>query len=582
MQPNRRDLMRLLGASAAAGILPRPSQAQARADIYDIGRSGNVRLLHLTDTHGQTMPVHFREPSVNIGIGEAAGRPPHLVGRAFLEHFGIAPGTAQAHATTFLDFEEAAHKYGKMGGYAHLATLVARLRADAGPGNTLLLEGGDAWQGSWTAHSTQGLGMVGLAYQLGVDAMTSHFEMTYGEEKLRSNLKEFKGTFIAQNVFLTDEAAFNGAEAFDSDSGRVFRPYIIREAGGRRIAVIGQCFPYQPIAHPRRFVADWTFGIRESELQKVVDTVRGTERADAVVLLSHNGMDVDLKLASRIRGIDLVLGGHTHDALPQPMLVANPGGKTLVSNGGSNGKFLGVIDLDVGQGRVNGVQYNLVPIFSNLLPADPAMAASVDALRKPDATMLGEKLASAGALLYRRGNVAGTMDQVVCDALLHEMDVPIALTPGFRWGPSVLPGDAVTMEMVYAHTAITYPDVYVQEMTGDAIKTVLEDVCDNLFNPDPYVQQGGDMVRLGGLDYVCTPGATMGKRISDLTLADGTSLDAAKTYKMAGWASVNLPQGGRPVWDVVASYLRQQGEVKPGRPSRVKLVGIAGNPGYAA
>ncbi len=582
MQPKRRELMRLLGAGAAAGMLPRPSRAQAGTDIYDIGRTGNVRLLHMTDTHGQTMPTHFREPSVNIGMGEAAGRPPHLVGSSFLEHFGIPAGSALAHATTYLDFREAAHRYGRMGGYAHLATLVARLRADAGPGNTLLLDGGDTWQGSWTAHSTQGTGMVGLQNLLGVDAMTSHFEMTYGEAKFRSNLREFKGTFLAQNVFLTDEAVFNGAKAFDADSGRVFQPYMIREAGGRRIAVIGQCFPYQPIAHPRRFVEDWTFGIRESDLQKVVDKVRGTERADAVILLSHNGMDVDLKLASRVRGIDVILGGHTHDALPQPSVVTNPSGKTLVSNGGSNGKFLGVVDLNVGPGRVSGVTYNLVPVFSNLLPADPAMSSRVAELRKPDETMLGETLASAGELLYRRGNVAGTMDQVLCDALLHELDVPIALTPGFRWGPSTLPGDAVTMEMVYAHTAITYPDLYVQEMTGDAIRTVLEDVCDNLFNPDPYVQQGGDMVRLGGLDYACTPGATMGRRISDLTLPDGTALEAGKTYKVAGWASVNRPQGNRPVWDVVATYLRRQGEIKPGRPSRVKLNGVDGNPGYAA
>ena len=582
MQPSRRHILKLLSAGATAGVLPRPTRAQARADIYDIGRTGNVRLLHMTDTHGQTVPLHFREPSVNIGMGEAAGRPPHLVGKAFLERFGIAPGTAQAHATTYLDFEEAAHRYGRMGGYAHLATLINRLRGEAGAGNTLLLDGGDTWQGSWTAHSTQGLGMVELTNLLGVDAMTSHFEMTYGEEKLRSNLKEFKGAFVAQNVFLTDEAAFNGAEAFDLDSGRVFKPYVIREAGNRRIAIIGQCFPYQPIAHPRRFVPDWTFGVREADLQKVIDTVRGTERADAVVLLSHNGMDVDLKLASRVRGLDIILGGHTHDALPQPMAVANPGGHTLVTNGGSNGKFLGVLDLDVGQGRINGVRYNLLPVFSNLLPADPAMAERVAALRAPDEAMLGEKLASAGELLYRRGNVAGTMDQVVSDALLQELDVPIALTPGFRWGPSVLTGDAITMDLVYAHTAITYPDVYVQEMTGTAIKTVLEDVCDNLFNRDPYVQQGGDMVRLGGLDYVCTPGAAMGRRISDLTLADGSLLDAGKTYRVAGWASVNLPQGNRPVWDVVATYLRRQGEVRPGRPGRVKLNGVDGNPGYSA
>ncbi len=580
--PDRRALLRLLGAAAAAGVLPQPVKAQAAGDLYDIGHSGNVRLLHMTDTHAQTVPGYFREPSVNIGIGEAAGRPPHLVGRAFLEHFGIAPGSPQAHATTYLDFTEAAHRYGRMGGYAHLATLIARLRSEAGPANTLLLDGGDTWQGSWTAQSTLGQGMVELQNLLGVDAMTSHFEMTYGEEQFRKNLAQFKGDYVAQNVFLTDEAAFNGAEALDQDSGRVFKPYVMREVGGRRVAVVGQCFPYQPIAHPRRFVPDWTFGVREADMQKVVDAVRGKERADAVILLSHNGMDVDLKLASRVHGIDLILGGHTHDAVPQPTLVANPGGRTVVANGGSNGKFLGVADLDIGQGRVNAVKYALVPVFSNLLPPDPAMAEQVAALRAPDRSKLDEKLASAGELLYRRGNVAGTMDQVVCDALMHELDVPIALSPAFRWGPSVLPGDAITMDLVYSQTAITYPDAYVQEMTGATIKTVLEDVCDNLFNPDPYVQQGGDMVRVGGLDYVCTPTATMGSRITDMLLADGTPLDTGKTYRVAGWASVNLPQGNRPVWDVVAAYLRGQGEVRPGRPSRVKLNGVDGNPGYAA
>ncbi len=562
--------------------MPRLSRAQAKTDLYDIGRSGNVRVLHMTDTHAQLLPVYFREPSVNIGVGPAQGRPPHVVGRAFLDHFGISPDTPEAHASTYLDFTEAAHRFGKMGGFAHLATLINRLRNDAGAANTLLLDGGDTWQGSWTAQTGNGAGMVELTNLLGVDAMTSHFEMTYGEETFRSNLKGFKGQYLAQNVFLTDEAAFNGAEASDANSGRVFRPYLLREIGGRRVAIIGQCFPYQPIAHPRRFVPDWTFGVREGELQKVVDAVRRTEHADAVVLLSHNGMDVDLKLASRVSGIDVILGGHTHDAVPKPTLVSNSGGKTLVANGGSNGKFLGVLDLDVGQGKVAGLRYTLVPVFSNLLPADPAMKARIDALRAPDREMLDEKLASAGELLYRRGNIAGTMDQVVLDALMHQLDAPIALTPGFRWGPSVLPGDAITMDLVYAHTAITYPDVYVQEMTGAAIKIVLEDVCDNLFNPDPYVQQGGDMVRVGGLDFACTPANTIGNRISELTLPDGSTLDAAKTYRVSGWASVSLPQGGRPVWDVVATHLRGQSDVRPGQPGRVKLIGVDGNPGLAA
>ncbi len=568
MPITRRALLPLLAASALA----RPARAA----------TGSVRLLHMTDTHAQLNPIYFREPSVNIGMGDAKGRPPHLVGDAFLSHFGVKPGSADAYALTCLDFATAARHYGRMGGFAHLATLIHRLRDEAGPANTLLLDGGDTWQGSFPAHNSQGLGMVGLANLLGVDAMTSHFEMTYGQAQFRANLKAFKGDYIAQNVFLTDDASFNGAEALDPDSGRVFKPYIMREVGGRRIAVIGQCFPYQPIAHPRRFVPDWTFGIRESDLQKVVTTVRGQEKADAVILLSHNGMDVDLKLASRVSGIDLILGGHTHDGLPVPSLVTNPGGKTLVSNGGSNGKCLGVVDLDVGQGRVNGVSYRLMPVFSDLLPADPEMQAAITALRAPDAAHLDEKLASAGELLYRRGNVAGTMDQVLCDALRQELDAPISLSPGFRWGPSVLPGDAITMDLVYSTTAITYPDVYVQEMTGAAIKTIMEDVADNLFNPDPYVQQGGDMVRVGGLDYVCTPGAAMNGRISALTLPDGTALEAGKTYRVAGWASVNLEQTGRPVWDVLAKYLRGQGEVTLKRPSQVKFSGIDGNPGFSA
>jgi sulfur-oxidizing protein SoxB len=582
MTRTRRDLLKAMSLAAASGLMPWPSLAQAKEDLYEIGRSGNVRILHITDTHGQIAPLRFREPSVNIGIGSATGHPPHLVGKAFLEFFKLAPDSARAHAFTYLDFEEASHRYGMMGGYAHIASLVARLRAEAGPANTLLLDGGDAWQGSFIAHKTQGGAMVTLANMLGVDAMTSHWEMTYGEKILRQNLADFHGTFIAQNVFLTDEAAFAGAEALDTASGRVFNPYVMRDVGGHRVAVIGQCFPYQPIAHPRRFVENWTFGIREAELQKVVDMVRGKEHADAVVLLSHNGMDVDLKLASRVTGIDVILGGHTHDGVVVPTVVSNPGGRTIVTNGGSNGKFVGVLDLTVSAGRVTDVRYNLVPVFSNLLPPDAAVAAKISEMRAADAAALDEKLASAGELLYRRGNFAGTMDQVICDALRHELDAQISFSPGFRWGPSLLTGDAITMDFVYAHTAITYPDVYVQEMTGAQIKTVMEDVCDNLFNPDPYVQQGGDMMRMGGLDYVCTPAAAMGQRISDMTLPDGTKIEAAKTYRVAGWASVNLPQNGRPVWDVVATYLRQQGSVKLSKPSRVKVEGVTGNPGYAA
>lgn len=581
--PSRREALKLLTMAALGGTLPVLTRAQSAQGLYDLPRSGNVRVLHQTDTHGQLQPVYFREPSTNIGVGAAAGHPPHLVGEAFLRHYGVPAGSPRAYAYTFLDFEEAAHRYGALGGFAHLKTLIDRLRAEAGSQNTLLLDGGDMWQGSWTAHSTKGAALVQLANRLGVDAMTAHFEFTYGEEALRRNLTAFKGNFIAQNVFLTDEAAFNGAESFDPQTGRAFRPYVIQERGGRRIAVIGQCFPYQPIAHPRHFVENWTFGIREAELQTVVDTVRQQEKADAVLLLSHNGMDVDLKLASRVRGIDVILGGHTHDATPEPSVVENPGGRTLVTNAGSSGKFLGVLDLDVGPGRINGIRYTLLPVFSNLLPPDRALAAEIEDLRKPDLPMLSERLAETGELLYRRGNFGGTMDQVICDALRQELDAQIALSPGFRWGPSLLPGDPITMEFLLAHTTITYPDVYVQEMTGAQIKTILEDVCDNLFNLDPYVQQGGDMVRLGGLDYACDPTQAIGRRISDMTLEGGEKLEADKTYRVAGWASVTLPQGGgRPVWEVVASHLRSRKVVRPGRRNEVRLTGVGGNPGLAA
>lgn len=585
MNTRRRELLAGIAAALATGPFAHRAMAQAARsntpDIYAIGRHGNARILHLTDSHAQLLPVRFREPSVNLGLGEALGRPPHLVGKAFLGQFGIPAGTPLAHAFTSLDFEDASKKFGKMGGFAHLATLVKRLRADVGAANSMLLDGGDTWQGSWVAQASHGMAMVEVANLLGVDAMTSHFEMTYGAEQFRANLKAFKGEYIAQNVFATEEAAFNGVEMFDEASGRVFKPYVMREIGGRRLAVIGQCFPYMPIAHPRRFVPDWTFGVRDADLQKAIDSARGVDKADAVILLSHNGMDVDLKLASRVRGIDVILGGHTHDAVPQPVAVKNAGGTTLVANGGSNGKFLGVLDLDIGQGRVLDIRYTLLPVFANLLPEDSEMAAKISALRAPHATFLDEKLATAGDLLYRRGNFAGSLDHLICEAMLGELDAQIALSPGFRWGTSLLPGEAITMDALLTCTAITYPDVYVQEMTGAALKTVLEDVCDNLFNADPYAQQGGDMVRTGGMDFTCTPGNAVGNRISDMALYNGTKIEADKTYKVGGWASVNLEQGGTPVWDVVAKHLRSVGVARPGRASRVTLKGVDGNPGLA-
>jgi sulfur-oxidizing protein SoxB len=397
VKTQRRDLLRLLAASAAAGLVPRVTRAQAQQDPYDIKPFGNVRVLHQTDTHAQLLPVWFREPSANIGIGPETGRPPHLVGTAFLQHFGVPPASRDAYAFTYLDFEEAAHRYGRLGGFAHIKPLLDRLRAAAGAANTVVLDGGDLWQGTGLANIMQGADMVELGNMLGLEAMTAHWEFTYGEAQVHKNLAAFKGDFIAQNVFLTDEAAFNNVPSFDPDSGRAFRPYVMKVLGGRRIAIIGQAFPYQPIAHPRRLVENWTFGIRDADLQKVVDAARDKDHADAVILLSHNGMDVDLKLASRVRGIDVILGGHTHDGMPAPSVVANAGGKTLVTNAGSNGKFVAVLDLDVGEGRVTDVRYTLLPVFSNLLPPDAAVAKRIDELHAPHRARSPCRPASAGA-----------------------------------------------------------------------------------------------------------------------------------------------------------------------------------------
>ena len=510
-------------------------------------------------------------------VGAMAGKPPHLVGKAFLDRFGISVDSADAYAFTSIDFEKSALRFGKLGGFAHLKTLVDRLRSDVGEGRSLLLDGGDLWQGTGLANAMKGADMVDAANLLGIEAMTGHWEFTYGEEVLRANLARFKGEFLAQNVFLTEEAAFNDAKAFDPASGRVFKPATIKEIGDYRIAVIGQAFPYVPIAHPKRFTPNWTFGIREEELQKLVHTLRETDKVDAVILLSHNGMDVDLKLAGRVAGIDVILGGHTHDAVPQPIPVKNAGGTTLVSNAGSNGKFLGVLDLDLAKGKVNGARYRLLPVFSELLKPDLAMGTLIDKMRELDAAWF-DKIATSDRLLYRRGNFSGPIDQLICDALRSELNAEIALSPGFRWGVTVLAGQPLTMEDVLAETAITYPETYVQQMTGGQIKDVLEDVCDNLFNADPYYQQGGDMVRVGGLSYTCAPAESLGKRVSELKLGNGRALEAGKSYKVAGWASVN-EQTGAPVWDLLAKHLRAGNFA--GRPdSSIAVKGVDDNPGY--
>jgi len=572
MSLSRREFLHVLAVAAAGGLPLDARPESGEAALYDMLPFGNLSLLHFTDCHAQLLPAHFREPAVNLGVADSANRPPHLVGEALLKHYGIAPGTRGAHAFTHLDFARAARKYGKVGGFAHLATLVKRLRA--GRKAALLLDGGDTWQGSATSLWTRGQDMIEAQKQLGVDIMTAHWEFTYGAERVKEVVeKDFAGRieFLAQNIETSDFG------------DPVFRPYTIRSLNGVQVAVIGQAFPYTPISHPRYFVADWIFGIQEERLQKMVVEARG-KGAQIVALLSHNGMDVDLKLASRIAGIDVILGGHTHDGVPAPLIVSNAGGKTLVTNAGSNGKFLAVLDLDVRGGRVLDYRYRLLPVFANLLPADPEMARLIDAQRAPYREKLAEKLAVSEELLYRRGNFNGTFDQLILNALMKVKGAEIAFSPGFRWGATLLPGESITLEDVMSQTAVTYPYTTVTEMTGQTIKAVLEDVCDNLFNPDPYYQQGGDMVRVGGMRYSCNPGAQMGARIGDMRIG-ARPIEAGRIYKVASWAPVaesdRDANSGEPIWDVLTRYLRDRKVIRPGKLNLPRLIGVSGNRGIA-
>lgn len=520
---------------------------------------GNVTLLHITDSHATLRPVYYREPDTLIETGEWKGKLPYLTGAAFLAAHGLVRGSAEAYAYTHLDFAELAARYGPMGGYGHLATLVRRTRAER-PGKTLLLDGGDTLQGSATSLWSRGLDMLEATNQLGVEVFTAHWEFTYGIERLKELFGDresrglFNGDFIAQNVrdATWDEPAFH--------------PYTIKMVGGVKVGVIGQAFPYTPISHPRRFVPDLTFGIQEESLQLLVDDLKDRKKVGLVVLLSHNGLYVDLKLAGRVRGIDVILGGHTHDAVPRPVFV----GKTLVINSGSHGKFLSRLDLDVRGGQVVGHRYQLIPVLADHIPEDPEMAALIQRIRAPHEARLSEPLAVSESLLYRRGNFGGSFDEIILDALMKKFDSQVAFSPGFRWGITILPGQAITLEDVFAHTSLTYPNTWVREMTGDEIKNVMEDVADNLFNTDPYYRQGGDMVRVGGLTYAIEPGRPAGSRISDVKVG-GKPLAPTARYRVAGWASVGEADGP-PAFDVVADHLRSLRRVKIELQRQVRVV----------
>ena len=573
MSISRREF---LGVLAAAGINGFPLMREASAaevdHLYSPPVTGNVHLLHMTDSHAHLQPLYFREPNVNIGLAGMRGHLPHLVGADYLKRVGFKPDSREAYAFTYLDFERAAKQYGRMGGYAHIATLVKRLRASR-PG-ALLLDGGDTWQGTAQALWTKGQDMVDAELLLGVDVMTAHWEFTYGEERVKEIVsKDFKGRidFVAQNIKTNDFG------------DPVFPNYVMKQVNGVQVAIVGQAFPYTPIANPAYMMPDWTFGIDTDHMQKVVNDVR-KKGAQLVVVLSHNGMDVDRKMAAMVDGIDCIFGGHTHDgeAVAVEVRRAN-GGMTLVTNAGSHGKFLGVMDFDVRGGKMVGYKYRLLPVFSNLLPADADMQALIDRHRAPYAAKLDEVLAHTEGTLYRRGNFNGTWDQLLVDAMLEVRGGDLAFSPGFRWGGSLLGGEAITRDAMMNQMAITYPYCTLTEMDGATVKSVMEDVCDNLFNPDPYYQQGGDMVRVGALTYSCAPNEKIGNRIQDLRL-HGKPLDPKKTYKVAGWAPVGqaaATAANPPIWDVVEAYLKHHKVIRPLKPNEPRLIGVGSNPGLA-
>ncbi len=561
---SRRDFLTASVALAAIfgpGMQGRWSQVAAQQalteeDLLAAEDFGNVTLLHVTDIHAQVKPLYFREPSINLGVGEAQGLPPHVTGADFLKMFNLQPGSREAYALTSVDFAALAGTYGKMGGLDRVATIVKRVRAERGD-KTLFLDGGDTWQGSYTANATAGADMVEIMHALGVDAMTAHWEFTYGTDRVNEIVESLEFPLLAGNIY---DAEWNEP---------AFTPYEIFERGGVRIAVIGQAFPYTPIANPRWMIPNWSFGIREEEVVKNVAAARA-EGAELVVLLSHNGFDVDRKLAGRVEGIDVILTGHTHDALPEPVLV----GKTMLIASGSNGKFVSRLDLNVADGAIKGYRYRLIPVFSDVITPDPEVASLIDTLRAPYEDELRRELGRTDSLLYRRGNFNGTFDDLICQALLAERDAEIALSPGFRWGTSLLPGQAITVEDVHNACSMTYPEAYRSTMNGQLIKDILEDVADNLFNPDPYYQQGGDMVRVGGMGYRIDPLKPIGARISEMTLlASGEAVDPARDYVVAGWASVNEGTEGPPVWDVVEAHLQKNPVVQLEENRSVKLAG---------
>ncbi|KAB7886284.1 thiosulfohydrolase SoxB [Poseidonibacter ostreae] len=581
---SRREFIYMMSVLGAAPVFAnshtRMADTNKLEDYYKLQNFGNVRLLHMTDSHAQLMPVYFREPSVNLGFHGNYGKPPHIVGEKMLDYYGIKGNKRLEYAFSSVNFEKHAKVMGRVGGFAQLKTVIDHLRNNFGAEKTLMMDGGDTWQGSATALYTRGKDMVGAMNLLGVDVAVGHWEFTYKAEEVLANVKELNAEFLAQNVKVKDDALFDGAEAYDEDTGHAFKPYTIKKMGNARVAIIGQAFPYTTIANPQRFIPDWTFGIKDEDMQDLVDTIREEEKPDAVIVLSHNGFDVDQKMAEVCTGIDFIMGGHTHDGVPEAVPVKNEEGTTYVCNAGSNGKFLNVLDLDIQNGKIVDHKFTLLPIFSDLVPEDKDMKAYIEKVRLPYIKELNRTIATTEETLFRRGNFNGSWDQIICDALIDVKGADISLSPGFRWGTTVMPGQDITFDDLMTQTAMTYPETYARDITGQGIKDILEDVADNLFNADPFYQQGGDMVRTGGISYTIDPKAKMGSRITNLQLTkNGKKLEASKSYKVAGWSTVGAKSPGEPVWETVETYLGNVKHIANLRVDTPDIIGVKNNPG---
>ncbi|WP_353392629.1 thiosulfohydrolase SoxB [Ruegeria sp. HU-ET01832] len=562
---SRRDFLQvsmaasaLYGASGFGNWARLAAQQSLTQDqLLEFETFGNISLIHVTDIHAQLKPIYFREPEINLGIGDARGQMPHVTGAAFRKAYGIEEGSPSAYALTYNDFSALAKTYGRVGGLDRVSTVINAIRADRP--DALLLDGGDTWHGSYTCYQTAGQDMVNVMNALKPDAMTFHWEFTLGSDRVNEIVEGLPFAALGQNIF----------DAEWDEPAELFQPYKFFDRGGAKVAVIGQAFPYMPIANPGWMFPEYSFGIRDENMQAMVDEVRDAG-ADVVVVLSHNGFDVDKKMAGRVQGIDVILSGHTHDALPEPVLV----GKTHIIASGSNGKFVSRVDLDVRDGQMMGLKHKLIPIFSDVIAPDPAITALINDQRAPYEAALSEVIGKTDSLLYRRGNFNGTWDDLICDALINEREADIAMSPGVRWGPSILPGQDITREDIWNVTSMSYPNAYRTEMTGEFIHVILEDVGDNLFNPDPYYQQGGDMVRVGGLGYRIDVTKPQGQRISEMTLLKtGEAIDPSKTYVVAGWASVNEGTEGPPIWDVVENHIRNLGAVTVQENTSVDVVG---------